>query len=153
MVWFEPERVRPGTQIFNEHPGWLLKLQGNDNYLFDLGNPEARLWLTNHISDIIKNEGIDYYRQNFNMYPYPYWNEYDKTGRIGIHEIRHIEGLYAFWDSLLIRFPNLLIDNCASGGRRIDLETTSRSGIPQILSTNLTIMSKNFIPHCQMAQI
>ena len=24
-------------------------------------------------------------------------------------------------------FPNLLIDNCASGGRRIDLETTSRS--------------------------
>jgi alpha-galactosidase len=45
----------------------------------------------------------------------------------GISEIRHIEGLYAYWDSLLVRFPSLLIDNCASGGRRIDLETTSRS--------------------------
>jgi alpha-galactosidase len=42
-------------------------------------------------------------------------------------EIRHIEGLYAYWDSLLIRFPKLLIDNCASGGRRLDIETTSRS--------------------------
>lgn len=42
-------------------------------------------------------------------------------------EIRHIEGLYAYWDSLLVRFPKLLIDNCASGGRRLDLETTSRS--------------------------
>ena len=127
MVWFEPERVRPGTQIYNEHPEWLLKLNGNDNYLFDLGNTDARLWMTNHISDIIKNEGIDYYRQDFNMDPYPYWNAYDKPGRTGISELRHIEGLYAFWDSLLARFPDLLIDNCASGGRRIDLETTSRS--------------------------
>jgi alpha-galactosidase len=46
---------------------------------------------------------------------------------VGISEIKHIEGLYAFWDSLLVRFPKLLIDNCASGGRRLDLETTSRS--------------------------
>jgi len=42
-------------------------------------------------------------------------------------EIRHIEGLYAFWDELLRRHPGLIIDNCASGGRRIDLETISRS--------------------------
>ena len=51
----------------------------------------------------------------------------NQPGRIGIPEIRHIEGLYAYWDSLLVKFPKLLIDNCASGGRRIDLETTSRS--------------------------
>jgi alpha-galactosidase len=42
-------------------------------------------------------------------------------------EIRHIEGLYAFWDALLERHPGLIIDNCSSGGRRIDLETISRS--------------------------
>ena len=42
-------------------------------------------------------------------------------------EIRHVEGLYAFWDYLLERFPGLLIDNCASGGRRLDLETIKRS--------------------------
>lgn len=36
-------------------------------------------------------------------------------------------GLYAFWDALLARHPGLIIDNCASGGRRIDLETVSRS--------------------------
>jgi alpha-galactosidase len=42
-------------------------------------------------------------------------------------EIRHIEGLYAFWDELLARHPGLVIDNCSSGGRRIDLETISRS--------------------------
>ena len=36
-------------------------------------------------------------------------------------------GLYDFWDYLLTRFPRLLIDNCASGGRRIDYETMLRS--------------------------
>ena len=127
MVWFEPERVRPETQIAREHPEWLIKLQGNDNYLFNLGDPKARLWLTDYISDFIKKEGIDYYRQDFNFDPMPYWQANDKPNRVGISEIRHIEGLYAYWDSILVRFPKLLIDNCSSGGRRLDLETTSRS--------------------------
>lgn len=127
MVWFEPERVYAGTQIDREHPEFLIKLPGNPNSLFNLGNPEARMWLTDYITRFLKSENIDYYRQDFNFNPMPYWEANDKPGRIGISEIRHIEGLYAFWDSLLVRFPQLLIDNCASGGRRIDLETTSRS--------------------------
>ncbi len=127
MVWFEPERVSPGSMIDREHPEWLIKLKDNENYLFDLGNKEALAWLTKLIGDLIQSEGIDNYRQDFNFDPMPYWESNDKPGRIGISEIRHIEGLYAFWDGLLTRFPNLLLDNCASGGRRLDLETTSRS--------------------------
>lgn len=127
MVWFEPERARKGTQVEQEHPEFLLKHPKKDDYLFNLGDPKARLWLTDHIGDLIEANGIDYYRQDFNMDPMPYWELADAPDRIGISEIRHIEGLYAFWDSLTVRFPNLLIDNCASGGRRIDLETTSRS--------------------------
>jgi len=127
MVWFEPERIRPGTQIDREHPEWLIRLPGDVNSLFDLGNDKARIWLTDYISEFLEREGIDYYRQDFNFNPTPYWEANDKPGRVGISEIKHIQGLYAYWDSLLVRFPNLLIDNCASGGRRIDLETTSRS--------------------------
>jgi alpha-galactosidase len=127
MVWFEPERVFEGTLIDMEHPDWLIRLPGEKSSLLDLGNKDARLWLTDYISDFLRKEGIDYYRQDFNFNPYPYWEKNDKPDRIGISEIRHIEGLYAYWDSLLVRFPNLLIDNCASGGRRLDLETTLRS--------------------------
>jgi len=130
ILWFEPERIAKGTQLIKEHPEYLTTFPDTIKYqnsLFNLGNPEARLWMTNHISNLIKNEGIDYYRQDFNFDPFPYWEFMDKPQRTGISEIRHIEGLYAFWDSLLTRFPNLVIDNCASGGRRIDLETVSRS--------------------------
>lgn len=127
LLWFEPERVSDGTQIDIEHPEWVTEIPTSSKKLFNLGNKEARLWITNHISDMIIQEGIDIYRQDFNMDPYPYWEKLDQPQRVGISEIRHVEGLYAFWDSLHARFPNLLIDNCASGGRRIDLETISRS--------------------------
>lgn len=128
MVWFEPERVHANTQFAREHSEWMLREPGNNsNSLFNLGNPEARKWFLEYFGDLIEENGIDYYRQDFNIRPAPFWSANDQPGRKGITEIRYIEGLYAFWDYLLNRFPNLLIDNCASGGRRLDLETVSRS--------------------------
>jgi len=47
--------------------------------------------------------------------------------RKGIAELKHIAGLYNFWDSLRATRPNLLIDNCASGGGRLDFEAMRRS--------------------------
>ena len=127
MVWFEPERVRPGSEMGRAHPEWLLQIPERESRVFNLGNPDARKWVTDHVTEFMKNEGIDYYRQDCNIDPLPYWNANDAPDRIGMTQIKHIEGLYAFWDSLLIRFPDLLIDNCASGGRRIDIETNMRS--------------------------
>ena len=130
MVWFEPERVIRGTQWAEEHPEWMLDIPNSnkDTYLlFDLGNEEARVWMSEYIAQMIRENGIDYYRQDFNMQPDIYWAANDEPGRSGMKEIRHIEGLYAFWDYLLETFPNLLIDNCASGGRRLDMETIPRS--------------------------
>ena len=126
LVWFEPERVYDGTLLAKEHPEWLLKV-GAGNNLLDLSNKEALEWLCKYIGDFMEQNGIDYYRQDFNMPIDVYWERFDEPGRIGMKEIRHIEGLYAYWDYLLERFPDMLIDNCASGGRRIDLETISRS--------------------------
>ncbi len=127
VVWFEPERVYEGTWLDREHPEWLTKLPGNPNRLLNLGNPEALNWLTDHISDFLQTEGVTIYRQDFNFDPAPYWQAMDAPDRVGLAEMKHIEGLYAYWDALLARVPGLLIDNCASGGRRIDLETIGRS--------------------------
>jgi alpha-galactosidase len=127
IVWFEPERVFQGTWIDREHHDWVIWLPGNPNGLLNLGNEKALKWLTDHLSKMIEEEGISVYRQDFNMDPLPYWRSADPPDRQGITEIRHIEGLYKLWDELLRRHPGLIIDNCASGGRRIDLETISRS--------------------------
>ncbi len=127
VVWFEPERVYEGTRLDREHPEWLTALPDNPNRLLNLGHPKALEWLIDYISNFIQTEGVTVYRQDFNFDPAPYWKAMDAPDRIGIAEMKHIEGLYAYWDALLARNPGLLIDNCASGGRRIDLETIGRS--------------------------
>ncbi len=126
MVWFEPERVYKGSRWDMEHPEWMLAA-GGDNRLFNLGNPEACRWMSHTIGNILEENGIDYYRQDFNIAPESIWLANDEEGRRGMTEVKYIMGLYDYWDYLLNRFPSLLIDNCASGGRRIDYETMLRS--------------------------
>lgn len=126
LLWLEPERVHKGTMWTREHPEFLRGPTGN-NYFFDLGNPAARRALTDHLVKLINDGNISCYRQDFNMDPRPFWDAADAPDRVGMAEIRHISGLYQMWDDLLARCPGLLIDNCSSGGRRIDLETMSRS--------------------------
>ncbi|MDP6125445.1 MAG: alpha-galactosidase, partial [Candidatus Latescibacteria bacterium] len=128
VLWFEPERVRAGTDIHRNHPEYLLSIDGDsDNFLYDLGNRDACEFMTDLISEIITEVGVDIYRQDCNIELLPYWEQADGPDQIGFTEAKHIEGLYWMWDELVRRHPGLLIDNCASGGRRIDLETTSRS--------------------------
>jgi alpha-galactosidase len=128
LLWFEPERALTDTPWTIEHPEWYLgERKPGVNLLFNLGNPAARRFLTDFISNMIREVGIDCYRQDFNIDPLSYWRGADAPDRQGMAEIRYVEGHYEFWDELLRRHPGLLIDNCASGGRRIDLETVSRS--------------------------
>ena len=125
ILWFEPERVHPDTWLTKNHPEWILG--GVNGGLLNLGNPEALNWLTNHVDKLMTDEGIDLYRQDFNMDPLTYWRDNDSEDRQGITEIRHIEGYLAYWDELLRRHPHMFIDSCASGGRRNDLETMRRA--------------------------
>ncbi len=135
IVWFEPERVMPGTWLYEHHPEWLLKPlpnPGNQAYgmnfrLLNLGNPQAREWLTKHVDSLIKSQGINLYRQDFNMDPLYFWRAHESKDRQGITEIRYVTGLLKYWDSLRLNNPGLLIDSCASGGRRMDLETLYRA--------------------------
>jgi alpha-galactosidase len=125
LLWFEPERVHADTWLTQQHPEWVHG--GADGGLLDLGNHQARQWLTDHVDRLLGDEGIDLYRQDFNMDPLPFWRAADAPDRQGITEIRHVEGYLAYWDELRRRHPDLLIDSCASGGRRNDLETMRRS--------------------------
>lgn len=125
ILWFEPERVAKGTQIAQEHPDFVFG--GAEGGLFKLNDPEARRWLTDLLSNAISEAGLDFYRNDFNIDPLGFWRANDAPDRQGMTEIRYIEGLYEMWDELRARHPGLLIDNCASGGRRIDLEMCMRS--------------------------
>ena len=133
IVWFEPERVAPGTWLDTERPQWVLRADGHEWGLLNLGDPEAWSWLVDHIDSLIGSQGIDLYRQDFNMDPLPHWRAQDAEDRQGVTENLYVQGYLAYWDALLQRHPGMLIDTCASGGHRLDIETLRRS-IPLLRS-------------------
>jgi len=132
LVWFEPERVVPESWLGRRHAEWLLKevidrdgsrKKVDWSWALNLGDPAALRWLISHTSKVIREQAIDLYRQDHNFDPLPFWRANDGPDRQGITENRHVRGYLTFWKALRKRFPNMLIDSCASGGRRNDLET------------------------------
>ena len=129
LMWFEPERVVAGTFLAKEHPEWVISPSGDGGGLYNLGIPEARQYMTDYLNAAIKAYKLSCLRIDYNIDPLGFWRFMDAkdTNRVGLTEIRYVEGLYRMWDDLLKANPGLFIDNCASGGRRIDLEAMSRS--------------------------
>lgn len=125
VLWFEPERCAGGTWLTQHHPEWVIGGAGGG--LVNLGNHDAWSWIVEKIDGLITSEGVDAYRQDFNIDPLGYWRSVDSEDRQGMTEIAHVTGYLAFWDELLRRHPAMWIDSCASGGRRNDLETMRRS--------------------------
>ena len=122
VLWFCPEPVRPGTYLKTQHPDWLL-----GGCLLNLGNPDAWNWLVEHVDKFVTELKLDVYRNDNDVNPLDLWLAADAPDRRGITEVRHVTGFLAFYDELLKRHPNLLIDNCCAGGRRDDIETLRRS--------------------------
>ncbi len=125
IVWFEPERVTPDTWLWDTHPEWLLK--SDVGTLLNVGDPNALKWLIEHIDKLIVEQGIDLYRQDYNVDPLKAWRAADAPDRQGITENHYVTGYLAYWDELRRRHPNMLIDSCASGGHRNDLESMRRA--------------------------
>jgi len=118
LLWTWPHRALPDVEVGAEHPEWLI-----NNEALDHGDPAANQWMIETNSRLIDEHGLDIYRQDGHVVIPPD----SGPDRQGINQIRYFEGFYAFWDELLRRHPHLLIDNCAGGGTKIDLETGLRS--------------------------
>ena len=163
LLWFEPERATFRAPIVKEHPEYFLRTEeGRNNpedivYLTDLGNPEAWQWVVDEVARNIRESHVDIYRQDFNCDPLPHWREADTEDRRCVSEIKHINGLYAFWDELHRLFPDMEFENCASGGTRMDIEMFSRAysycrddyhmqGSPEETTQNITLNTTSYLP-------
>ena len=127
MLWLEPERAKTGTEVINAHPDWFLSLPGTNNNILNYGNRDAWNYAYDLLSGYVKKLELSCYRQDFNVPLTNFFKGNDEPKRRGMTEIKHIMGMYDLWDGLLHKHPGLLIDNCASGGRRFDIETLKRS--------------------------
>ena len=73
LLWFEPERVHPGTRIDREHPEWVMPPQKEWSKLFRLHDEQARRWLTDYIDAQISAGQVRWVRWDFNIEPLGFW--------------------------------------------------------------------------------
>lgn len=127
MLWLEPERAIKGTEVIEKHPEWFITFPDSGNTILNYGVKEAREHTKKLLVDTMRTLNCSCYRQDFNTRLDIFFERADTEDRRGIAEIKHITGMYEVWDYLLESVPGIIIDNCAGGGRRIDIETLSRS--------------------------
>ncbi len=129
LLWTVPESVHPQVGIGLKHPEWLGKPFSDPAYgnmVFhglDHGDAKVTQFMVDYFSGLIATNGVDVFRQD----GLSLWPEDTRPDRGGMNQVRYTEGFYAFWDGLLKRQGDLLIDNCACGARKLDLETVRRS--------------------------
>jgi len=137
-LWFEPERVTQAAYEAFEEKKWLLPadkraatIKDEDvvRWLVDLSIPAAQQWAVELITSHVKKLGLRWIRFDLNYPPLEMWRNAheNEPDRLGMKEIGYIEGLYKVMDEIALKFPDLVIESTAGGGRRIDLETIRRS--------------------------
>lgn len=118
-IWIEPEMVNPPTQLLKDHKDWIYHFENRMNdtsrnqMVLNVTLPEVQEFIFNMIDDLLANYEIDYIK----------WDANRPISQTGISRdmwYRHIEAVYDIARRVKEKYPNLLLEACASGGGRVD---------------------------------
>lgn len=125
-LWFEPEMVSPDSELYRAHPDWAIQIpgrapvQGRSQLVLDITRPEVRRAVYEQMKAVLQSANIEYVKWDMNRnlsdlgsYALPA----DQQGELA-H--RYVLALYEMQAWLTADFPDLLLENCSSGGGRFD---------------------------------
>ena len=125
-LWFEPEMISEKSRLYEAHPDWVMcqntREPGRcrDQWMLDLTNPDVRDYLFAQMASAIREGGIRYVKWDMNRTLTDVGSSCLPSDRQMEIMHRHVLGVYDIQERLLQEFPDLLIENCASGGARFD---------------------------------
>jgi alpha-galactosidase len=131
-LWVEPERVDTqyvGTDVSRD---WLAYYDPNEplregaarTAQICFGNRAAREWVKTWLARLIREYNVDWLKWDSNG-----WASCNPPGQPGDGDLAHVRGLYEIFDYLRAEFPNVIVENCASGGNRMDYGLLRRTDI------------------------
>ncbi|UYM16037.1 alpha-galactosidase [Endozoicomonas euniceicola] len=126
-LWVEPEMINKDSRLYQDHPEWLLQLDGYEQptgrwqYVLDLQNPACFAYLLERLDALLTRYNIRYLKWDMNR-------ELVQPGHNGSPAVHHQTlALYRLIDTLRSKHPLVEIESCASGGGRIDYEILKRT--------------------------
>lgn len=126
-LWFEPEMVNPDSDLFRNHPDWMLHTEGyeqvtvRNQYVLNLQKPEVFDYLLERLDTMLSEYDIRYIKWDMNRELVQGTHNH----RAAFHG--HVGAYYRLIDELLAKHPKVEIETCSGGGGRIDYEVLSRT--------------------------
>ena len=126
-IWIEPEMVNPLSNLAKQHPDWIVKTPGRnipairDQYLLDLSNPKVQDFIFDVFDNTLKqSKNITYIKWDANRHVESPGSEYLQADQQSHFWVDYVRGLYKIYERIRQKYPDVLIQACASGGGRID---------------------------------
>jgi len=125
-LWVEIESAGSESSLAKEHPEWFITRYGKTvERILDLSKTDVKDYVESEIVRIIEFYKLDMFRLDYNLSAY----EGGFNFKNGVNENtlwRHVEAIYDIFDRVGNMFPELQLENCASGGGRTDVGLVSR---------------------------
>lgn len=120
-MWCEIEAVGEKARVVETHPELIARRDGQWLGYVCMGNPQTQEWAYQTLSRLIRENDLDWIKLDFNLDPGAGCNRTDHGHGAGDGLYEHYRGYYRLLERVRADFPHVVLENCSSGGLRIDL--------------------------------
>lgn len=126
-IWIEPEAVNTRSELFEKHPEWALQERGRElklgrggtQLVLDMTNPKVQDFVFNLVDDLLtKHPEIAYIKWDANASIQNCGSTYLPRDKQSNLYIDYHLGLVKTLERIRAKYPDVVIQNCASGGGR-----------------------------------
>lgn len=148
-AWLELEVMGIRCEMAKKVPdSWFFTRHGKrvydrSRYQLDYRNSEVQEYANKVIDRLVNDYGIGYIKMDYNIEP-GIGTEY-KADSVGDGMLEHERAYLKWLDGIFIKYPELIIENCSSGGLRIDYAMLSRYSIQS------TSDQEDYLKYCTIA--
>lgn len=125
-LWVEPEMVNADSDLYRAHPDWVLhfptrpRTEARNQLILNFARPDVQNYILEQLDHLLSENNITFIKWDMNRnVSEPGWP--DAAGDPREIWVRYVQGLYAVWDTLRTRHPEVIWQSCSGGGGRADL--------------------------------
>lgn len=128
-IWIEPEMTNTKSELFEEHPDWVMKVKnrplstgrGKTQVVLDLTNPEVQDFVFGVVDNLMtKYPEIAYMKWDDNSSLMDYGSPYLPKNKQSHLYIEYHKGLNKVLKRIRAKYPKLVLQACAGGGGRVN---------------------------------
>jgi alpha-galactosidase len=126
-LWVEPEMVNPNSDLYRNHPDWVLnftgrpRTEGRNQLVLNLARQDVRDYVFGFLDKLLDENDIAFLKWDYNRnWSEPGWPAVTPDEQKKVY-IKYIDNLYSILKELREKHPKVEIESCSGGGGRVDL--------------------------------